>query len=161
MPNTVGECERRLQVTRDSVSAIQASMATGDIREGRCNRSDPWPIPASASAPPCSTPLLSYLGTAHDCSNSQEPSKNVLVPKWAKKTAKYHSGLICEADEDAGSVVRSLLCLWPYGNSLIVCCDSEFYQCHTQNRRRYERGPTFMLTKLRACHAVWCSVLKF
>lgn len=42
-------------------------------------------------------------------------------------------------------VVLSLLCLWPYGNSLIVSSHSEFYQCHTQNRSRYhatsEAGP--------------------
>ena len=36
-----------------------------------------------------------------------------------------------------GQVVLSLLCLWPYGNSLIVSSHSEFYQCHTQNRSRY------------------------
>lgn len=34
-------------------------------------------------------------------------------------------------------VVLSLLCLWPYGNSLIVSSHSEFYQCHTQNRSHY------------------------
>lgn len=34
-------------------------------------------------------------------------------------------------------VVLSLLCLWPYGNSLIVSSHSEFYQCHTQNRSQY------------------------
>lgn len=37
-----------------------------------------------------------------------------------------------------GNVVISLLCLWPYGNSLIVCRHSEFYQCHTQNRRSHQ-----------------------
>lgn len=34
-------------------------------------------------------------------------------------------------------VVLSLLCLWPYGNSLIASSHSEFYQCHTQNRSHY------------------------
>lgn len=34
-------------------------------------------------------------------------------------------------------MVLSLLCLWPYGNSLIVSSHSEFYQCHTQNRSHY------------------------
>lgn len=28
----------------------------------------------------------------------------------------------------------SLLCLWPFGNSLTDTVHSEFYQCHTQNR---------------------------
>ena len=38
------------------------------------------------------------------------------------------------------NVVHSLLCLWPYGNSLIVCFHSEFYQCHTQNRSQWVSG---------------------
>lgn len=32
--------------------------------------------------------------------------------------------------------VLSLLCLWPFGNSLTETVHSEFYQCHTQNRSR-------------------------
>lgn len=36
----------------------------------------------------------------------------------------------------------SLLCLWPFGNSLTETVHSEFYQCHTQNRSRALGLPT-------------------
>lgn len=106
--------------------------------------------------------VFSYIGTTHNCSKYVYRSKNVLVPKWAKKRSvgghrRYRDERLSSrncgkvvtsppphprAEERSGSlglyqVVLSLLCLWPYGNSLIVSSHSEFYQCHTQNRSRY------------------------
>lgn len=103
--------------------------------------------------------VFSYIGTTHNCSKYSYRSKNVLVPKWAKKRSVWPSLLQKRAtaakswhhrhhthEQSRGEsattdghyqVVLSLLCLWPYGNSLIVSSHSEFYQCHTQNRSRY------------------------
>lgn len=43
----------------------------------------------------------------------------------------------------------SLLCLWPFGNSLTETVHSEFYQCHTQNRSRTLRPRTLQRD---SCH---------
>lgn len=66
----------------------------------------------------CSVSLLSYIGTTHDCSNNEKESKNVLVPKWAKKAVNFEdlsAGFTGEADEDAvqcGSVSTLFMALW-------------------------------------------------
>ena len=65
-----------------------------------------------------------------------ETKQKCASAKTGKEDGRTPAGL--KQVRMSGSVVLSLLCLWPYGNSLIVCCDSEFYQCHTQNRRRYD-----------------------
>ena len=65
----------------------------------------------------------------------KETKQKCASAKMGKEDEKW------QLDRSSPSVVQSLLCLWPYGNSLIVCRDSEFYQCHTQNRRRYKSCP--------------------
>lgn len=96
---------------------------------------------------------FSHIGTAHDCSERRDTSKNVLVPKSAKQMVleqalwgqKMRSLYPCTPGNSAtiqAEGVRcsealadlSLLCLWPFGNSLTEIVHSEFYQCHTQNR---------------------------
>lgn len=95
---------------------------------------------------------FSHIGTTHDCSERRDTSKNVLVPKSAKQMVLEQAlwgrsrGGLCtlapletevQAERGEGSEVLadlSLLCLWPFGNSLTETVHSEFYQCHTQDR---------------------------
>lgn len=97
---------------------------------------------------------FSHIGTAHDCSERRDTSKNVLVPKSAKQMVLEQAlcgqsgrgGLCTPAPLEMSTsrqkgvrcsealAVLSLLCLWPFGNSLTETVHSEFYQCHTQNR---------------------------
>lgn len=96
---------------------------------------------------------FSHIGTAHDCSERRDTSKNVLVPKSAKQMVLEQAlwgqsrGGLCtpaplETVRPRQEGVRSsdaladlsLLCLWPFGNSLTETVHSEFYQCHTQDR---------------------------
>lgn len=127
LPNTVGEwvdifMAAGLQVTHGHV----ASMVTGDIRELRRDRSRLSALcRMHVSLLPYwhHTWLLKQRGTKQKCASAKiGQGDSELWPPAAGEEAQR------------ANVVLSLLCLWPYGNSLISCCDSEFYQCHTQNR---------------------------
>lgn len=111
--------------------------------------------------------LLSHIGTAHNCSERRDTSKNVLVPKsaqqvvvvctlwgqaggagvgrglkrpWKQPFPKSRPAVMGAQRGGRGAPETladlSLLCLWPFGNSLTETVHSEFYQCHTQNRSR-------------------------
>lgn len=111
----------------------------------------PGPDKGAEGGGRCNT-CFSHIGTAHDCSERRDTSKNVLVPKSAKQMGLVqalwgHTGqglcipapqisdvqALSEAEGEALADL-SLLCLWPFGNSLTETVHSEFYQCHTQNR---------------------------
>lgn len=73
------------------------------------------------------------------CRSKRGSSVHPTAAKWLHHIHHTHEQRRREEATMDGhyQAVLSLLCLWPYGNSLIVSSHSEFYQCHTQNRSHY------------------------